>query len=179
LMAPPGTSFPSLDFHLSLAFKFWWVSPPSRFLSHCLTYWGCPTVNHGEALAGWETPSVHQLGGLTCSFLRMLRKIQVNCLMDCQLVVRTFLPSDNSVLPGRTTTEITNCFFPKNGPVYCAVSSKTFRPWVSKKSSTVTGLPQQTGHLQFPNSAWSQKLPPMLWDMVHSPSNLGLCLSLL
>jgi hypothetical protein len=33
-----------------------------------------------EAPTGQETPSIHQLGGLTCYFLGMLGNIQVHCL---------------------------------------------------------------------------------------------------
>jgi hypothetical protein len=70
-MAPSGTTPHHWTPHPTLIFSFAESSPSSRFLSS-------PTVDvllwTTEALTRQETPSVHQLGGLTYYFLEMPRK---------------------------------------------------------------------------------------------------------
>jgi hypothetical protein len=60
--APPGAIYPTLDFHPTLAFKVWWVSPPSGLLSHCLSYCGpLPKPQPGERLppSNWvDSPAI-------------------------------------------------------------------------------------------------------------------------
>jgi hypothetical protein len=126
--------------HLTLVFNFGEFSPSSRFLSS-------PTVDFllwtTEALADQET-SIHQLDGLNCHFLGMLRKytgtLPQRHIIDSQELVKMFLTSDISFLSGRTTVGKTYHLFPQKwarnpwGTVCWDVSSKTYRLWVSQKS---------------------------------------------
>jgi hypothetical protein len=92
--------------------------------------------------AGRDTPSVHQLGGLTCYLLGMPTKYRYASEAYHRLSVGREDSSAlyMSVLPGRTTVGITYPLFYKNRPgtiqnpwgtVCCDVSSKSFRHWLS------------------------------------------------